>query len=75
MEEVTVPGGPEGMMIGSLLKAAGLASSTGEAMRLIRQGAVRVDGERVTDPRAQCPHGETHAYQVGKRRWARVTVG
>jgi len=75
MEEVTVPGGPEGVMIGSLLKAAGLASSTGEAMRLVRQGAVRVDGERVTDPRAQCLHGETHAYQVGKRRWARVTVG
>jgi tyrosyl-tRNA synthetase len=74
MPEVSLVAG-EGLMIGALLKAAGLVSSTSEAMRMIRQGAVRVDGERIEDTSLHCSAGETHVYQVGKRRFARVTLG
>lgn len=60
--------------IGYLLKQAGLAASTGEAMRLIRQGAVKIDGERVEDPKLTIQVGTTHVYQVGKRRVARIEL-
>ena len=63
-----------GLLIGVLLKEAGLVGSTSEAMRMIRQGAVRVDGERIEDTGLRCSAGETHVYQVGKRRFARVTL-
>jgi tyrosyl-tRNA synthetase len=60
--------------IGALLKAAGLVDSTSEAFRLIQQGGVRVDGERLADRGAQIAAGSEHVYQVGKRRFARVRV-
>ena len=63
-----------GLAIANLLRNAGLVSSTSEAIRLIGQGAVRIDGERVEDPRLHCVPGAVHVYQVGKRRFARVTV-
>jgi tyrosyl-tRNA synthetase len=65
MPDITL--GSEGGALGiaSLLKGSGLTSSTSEAFRMIKQGAVRIDGERLTD---------THVYQVGKRRFARVAV-
>jgi tyrosyl-tRNA synthetase len=63
-----------GLPIANLLRAAGLVSSTSEALRLIAQGAVRVDGERIEDPRLHCSVGEARVYQVGKRRIARVKV-
>jgi tyrosyl-tRNA synthetase len=69
---VTAPGGK--VLIGSLLKAAGLTASTGEALRMVQQGAVRIDGERVADARLEVAAGTTHVYQVGKRRFARVTL-
>jgi len=59
--------------IGTLLKQAGLVPSTSEALRSIEQGAVRVDGERVADRALQLRSG-TYVVQIGKRRWARVTV-
>jgi tyrosyl-tRNA synthetase len=74
MPEITLPAGDGGLMIGNLLKVAGLVSSTSEAMRMIKQGAVKVDGERVDDPRLFIKSGATDVYQVGKRRFARVTV-
>jgi tyrosyl-tRNA synthetase len=43
-------------------------------MRMIRQGAVRIDGERIEDTRLEIPAGTTHVYQVGKRRFARVSI-
>ena len=55
-----------------LLKAAGLVSSTSDAFRLIGQGGVRIDGERVDDRSKVIAAGEEHVYQVGKRRFARV---
>lgn len=61
--------------IASLLKSVGLVTSTSEAMRMIKQGAVKVDGERVDDPRLKMVVGSLHVYQVGKRRFAKVRVG
>jgi tyrosyl-tRNA synthetase len=60
--------------IAHLLKGAGLVSSTSEAFRMIKQGAVKIDGERVEDRGLQIKAGSTHVYQVGKRKFARVTL-
>jgi tyrosyl-tRNA synthetase len=43
-------------------------------MRMVSQGAVRIDGERIADKQLSIANGTTHVYQVGKRRFARVTV-
>lgn len=60
--------------LGYLLKAAGLVKSTGEAMRMIKQGAVKIDGERVSDIRCEVTDAEAHIYQVGKRKLAKVQL-
>ncbi len=60
--------------IAHLLKAADLVSSTSEAFRMIKQGAVRIDGERIEDRSLQIQAGTTHVYQVGRRRFARVSL-
>jgi len=70
--EVTSTDGKIG--IAQLLKAAGLAASTSEAMRLIQQGGVRLDGEKVGERGATVAAGAEHIYQVGKRKFARVLV-
>jgi tyrosyl-tRNA synthetase len=57
-----------------VLKGAGLVPSTSEAMRQIKQGAVRIDGERVEDAGASFAIGSRHVFQVGKLRIARVTI-
>ncbi len=64
----------EGMPIANLLKAAALTASTSEAYRMIAQGAVRIDGERVGDRNLVLKAGTRHVYQVGKRRFARVSL-
>jgi tyrosyl-tRNA synthetase len=58
-----------------VLRAAGLASSASEGRRLVEQGGVSVDGERVADPGLVLESGRTAVIQVGKRRFARVTLG
>ncbi len=66
---------PEGKLaIANLLQQAGLVKSTSDAMRMIKQGAVRIDGERVADNKLAIVVGTQHVYQVGKRRFARVSV-
>lgn len=60
--------------IAHLLKAAGLVSSTSEAFRMIEQGAVKIDGEKIEDRGLQIKAGSTHIYQVGKRKFARVSL-
>jgi tyrosyl-tRNA synthetase len=62
-----------GVALPSLLKQAGLSSSTSEAVRNVEQGGVKVDGEKVGDRSARLAPG-TYVVQVGKRKWARVTV-
>lgn len=64
----------EGLPIGNMLRDAGLVSSTSEALRMITQGAVRIDGERVSDRGLVIPAGTDHICQVGKRRFAKITV-
>lgn len=64
-----------GVAIANLLKEAGLVASTSEALRLLGQGAVRIDGERVEDRALLVKPGTSLVVQVGKRRAARVTVG
>ena len=69
---VEVGGAP--LKLANLLKAAGLTASTSEALRMIAQGAVRIDGERVETSDREFAAGAVLLVQVGKRRIARVTV-
>ncbi|MCL4744825.1 MAG: tyrosine--tRNA ligase [Burkholderiaceae bacterium] len=69
--EVVLAGAP--IPIGQVLKQAGLAPSTSEALRNLEQGGVRVDGERVSDKGLALAAG-SYVVQVGKRRFARVTI-
>jgi tyrosyl-tRNA synthetase len=74
MPEVVVTVASAAIPITQLLKEAGLTSSTSEAIRMIQQGAVKIDGERVSDRALQIPVTSNHVYQVGKRRFARVKI-
>ncbi|ARD44040.1 tyrosine--tRNA ligase [Colwellia sp. PAMC 21821] len=60
--------------IANLLKEAGLVASTSEAMRMIKQGAAKIEGEKITDNKLVINTGTTAIYQVGKRKFAKVTV-
>lgn len=73
MPELVLEAGA-GLALPQLLRQAGLTSSSSEAMRMITQGAVRMDGERVVDKNLTLPAGDMHVFQVGKRRVARVTL-
>jgi tyrosyl-tRNA synthetase len=64
----------EGLPISQLLKQAGLTASTTEALRMIEQGGVKMNGERVSDKTITLGRGQTAVVQVGKRKFARVTV-
>ena len=70
MDEFTFP---RGIRIANLLKDSNLASSTSEAFRMIKQGAAKIDGEKITDKDLE-PQVGTAVYQVGKRKFARVTI-
>ena len=63
-----------GLGIGALLKQANLAPSGSEAMRLVEGGGVRIDGTVVSDKGLKVERG-TYVVQVGKRKFARVTLG
>lgn len=73
MEEIQIAANAEGVPIANLLKNAGLVESTSEAMRLIKQGAVKIDGERLEDPK-KIVLASRHVYQVGKRKFAWVEI-
>ena len=70
----TVLVGSEGIRIGNLLKEGGLAASTSEANRKIDEGAVRVDGTRVSDRALTFAAGADHVFQIGSRRIARLKL-
>jgi tyrosyl-tRNA synthetase len=74
VDEVSVAADGGRLGIAHLLRQAGLVASNGEAFRMIKQGAVRIDGERVEDRALEIEAGTTHVYQVGKRKFARVTL-
>jgi tyrosyl-tRNA synthetase len=65
---------PAGMRLANVLKEGGLAASTSEANRKIDEGAVRIDGERVTDRGLILTAGTDHVFQVGSRRFARLQL-
>jgi tyrosyl-tRNA synthetase len=69
--EVALSGAP--LAIGSLLKQANLAPSSSEALRLVAQGGVRIDGAPVSDKGLKVPAGD-YVLQVGKRKFARVRL-
>ncbi len=75
LPEVTVTADGNTIFIAQLLKQANLVSSTSDALRMIEQGAVKIDGERLSDGKHTIARGKVHVYQVGKRRFARVKVG
>jgi tyrosyl-tRNA synthetase len=60
--------------LAQLLKEAGLVSSTSDAMRMAKQGAVKIDGEKVDDPKLIITTLGQAVYQVGKRKFARITL-
>lgn len=72
--EVRVPAGSEGLPLFQVLKQAGLTGTTSEALRMIEQGAVRLNGERAQDKGLLLRAGETVVMQVGKRKFAAVVM-
>ena len=62
-----------GLPIANVLKEAGLVNSTSDAMRMIKQGAAKLEGEKIEDSRF-VPEAGTAVYQVGKRKFARITI-
>ena len=73
--ELTVNIDEDTILIANLLKEAGLVASTSEAMRMIKQGAVKLNGEeKITDTKLEVAKGTTAIYQVGKRKFANITV-
>jgi tyrosyl-tRNA synthetase len=65
---------PEGMAINQVLKSTGVCPSTSEALRMIEQGGVRVNGDKVSDKALRLFAGSTYVLQVGKRKFAKVTL-
>jgi len=74
MPEVSVSATDGNIVITQLLKQAGLVAGTSDAMRMIKQGAVKLDGERINDKSVTVEAGAVVVAQVGKRKFARVTV-
>jgi len=74
LKTITLEKSGDGIPIGSLLKEIGLVNSTSEAFRMIKQDAVKVDGEKITDKGLIFQSPCTHVFQVGKRKFAKVTL-
>lgn len=74
IREVSLKAQGDGLGLARLLKEAGLTASTSEALRMIEQGGVRIDGEKVADKSLTLGRGKRFVVQVGKRKFARVTV-
>ena len=64
----------EGVVIGQVLKSSGVCPSTSDALRMIEQGGVRVNGDKVSDKNLRLAPGSTYVLQVGKRKFAKVTL-
>lgn len=72
--QVLVASAPSGEPLVAALKAAGLVSSNSEGVRKLTEGAVRIDGEKVSDRQHRLPVGAEHILQLGPRRFARVKI-
>lgn len=72
--EVRLSARGDGLAIPQVLKQAGLTASTSEALRMIEQGGVKLNGEKVSDKALMIARGDRCVVQVGKRKFARVTI-
>lgn len=72
--EITLTVGAEGLAIANVLKEIGLTTSTSEALRMIKQGAVKIDSQKMEDRNCVIAPGNEHIIQVGKRKFAKVTT-
>lgn len=74
MPEKQLNAGEDGLPVAIMLREAGLTSSTSESFRMIQQGAVKIDSEKVSDRNLRLNAGSTLVVQVGKRKFARITL-
>lgn len=74
IESITINCAEATMGIALLLKEAGLVASTSEAIRMIKQNAVKIDGEKVEDNKLEITKGNEAVYQVGKRKFAKIKL-
>ena len=74
MREVALEAPADGLAVPQLLKQAGLVPSVSEALRMIEQGGVKLNGERLADKVRRVTRGETVVAQVGKRKFARIRI-
>jgi len=74
LPEVKLVADSDGLPIAAVLKQAGLTASTSDALRMLAQGGVRMDGEKISDKSLKLERGASVVLQVGKRKFARVTI-
>jgi tyrosyl-tRNA synthetase len=74
MPEVTVDLDQDTIGVAAVLKQAGLTASTSESFRMIQQGAVKLDGDKISDRGLELERGSVFVAQVGKRKFARITL-
>ena len=74
IQEIELTATTEGYAIALLLKDAGLTASTSDSNRMVKQGAVKIDGEKLSDSKLRVQAGTEHVYQVGKRKFAKVKI-
>jgi tyrosyl-tRNA synthetase len=74
IEEKTITVATDGTAIAQVLKSSGLVPSTSEALRMIEQRGVKVNGDTVADKAMKLAAGATYVVQVGKRKFAKVTL-
>ena len=74
IEELLLEWTESSILLPNLLKEAGMTESTSEAIRMIKQGGVRINEEKITDPKHSVAKGKTSIYQVGKRKFKKITL-
>ena len=74
IEELSLEWLESSILLPNLLKEAGMTESTSEAIRMIKQGGVRINEEKITDPKHSVSKGEPSIYQVGKRKFKKITL-
>ncbi len=74
IEELSLEWEEPSILLPNLLKESGMTESTSEAIRMIKQGGVRINEEKITDPKHLVSKGEACIYQVGKRKFKKITL-
>ena len=74
IEELVLSWPEDSIPLPNLLKDAGMTESTSEAMRMIKQGGVRINEKKITDPKHSVPKNSSAIYQVGKRKFKKITL-